>query len=46
MQQFGIVLALSIIFAFAASVLVLPSLLVLWTRYVGPDVGAGDAADL
>jgi hypothetical protein len=29
---------MTIIYAFLASVLVLPSLLVLWTKYLGPDV--------
>ncbi len=45
LQQFGVITALTIIYAFLASVLVLPSLLVVWTRYVGPGVEtAGDAA--
>jgi len=35
LRQFGIITGLTIIYAFLASVLVLPSLLVLWTRYVG-----------
>jgi predicted RND superfamily exporter protein len=34
--QFGAVSALSIVYAFVATVLVLPSLLVVWTRYVAP----------
>ncbi|WP_226006925.1 MMPL family transporter [Natrinema salinisoli] len=38
LEQFGIITALTIIYAFLASVLVLPTLLVLWTRYFGPDV--------
>ncbi|WP_255168231.1 MMPL family transporter [Natrononativus amylolyticus] len=38
LQQFGIITGLTIIYAFLASVVVLPSLLVLWTRYFGPDV--------
>lgn len=38
LQQFGIITGLTIIYAFLASVLVLPSLLVLWTRYFGPDI--------
>jgi predicted RND superfamily exporter protein len=38
LQQFGIITALTITYAFLASVIVLPSLLVLWTRYFGPDV--------
>ncbi len=37
LQQFGIITGLTIIYAFLASVLVLPSLLVLWTRYFGPS---------
>ncbi|RKD97964.1 MMPL family transporter [Halopiger aswanensis] len=49
LQQFGIITALTITYAFLASVVVLPSLLVLWTRYLGPDVsfdpsGAGGPA--
>jgi predicted RND superfamily exporter protein len=46
LQQFGIITALTIVYAFLASVLVLPSLLVLWTRYLGPSEhfpGAGTA---
>jgi predicted RND superfamily exporter protein len=37
LQQFGIITGLTIIYAFLASVLVLPSLLVIWTRYGGPE---------
>ncbi|WP_267163435.1 MMPL family transporter [Halovenus salina] len=37
LQQFGIITGMTIIYAFLASVLVLPSLLVLWTRYFGPE---------
>jgi len=37
LKQFGIITALTIVYAFLASVLVLPSLLVLWTRYLGPS---------
>jgi predicted RND superfamily exporter protein len=37
LQQFGIITGLTIIYAFLASVLVLPSLLVIWTRYLGPS---------
>jgi predicted RND superfamily exporter protein len=37
LQQFGIITGLTIIYAFLASVLVLPSLLALWTRYFGPS---------
>lgn len=42
LQQFGIITGLSIVFAFVASVLVLPTLLALWVRFAGPDVPAGD----
>jgi predicted RND superfamily exporter protein len=43
LQQFGVITALTIVYAFLASVLVLPSFLVVWTRYFGPGVGlAGD----
>ena len=38
LQQFGIITGLTIAYAFLASVVVLPSLLVLWTRYARPDV--------
>ena len=38
LKQFGIITGLTIAYAFLASVVVLPSLLVLWTRYAGPDV--------
>jgi hydrophobe/amphiphile efflux-3 (HAE3) family protein len=34
LQQFGIITGMTIIYAFLASVLVLPSLLVVWTKYV------------
>jgi predicted RND superfamily exporter protein len=37
LRQFGIITGLTIVYAFLASVLVLPSLLVLWTRYLGPS---------
>jgi predicted RND superfamily exporter protein len=37
LQQFGIITGITIVYAFLASVLVLPSLLVVWTRYVGLD---------
>jgi hypothetical protein len=37
LQQFGQITGLTIIYAFLASVLVLPSLLAVWTRFVGPD---------
>ena len=36
LQQFGTITAIMIVYAFLASVLVLPSMLVLWARYVGP----------
>ncbi|WP_244605515.1 MMPL family transporter [Halorussus marinus] len=38
LQQFGIITGLTIIYAFLASVFVLPSLLTLWARYLGPDL--------
>ncbi|WP_323676112.1 MMPL family transporter [Halorubellus sp. PRR65] len=38
LQRFGFVTATAIVYAFLASVLVLPSLLVLWTRYVDLDL--------
>ena len=37
LQQFGIITGLTIIYAFLASVLVLPSLLIVWTRLFGPS---------
>ena len=37
LQQFGLITGITIIYAFLGSVLVLPSLLVLWTRYLAPD---------
>ena len=37
LRQFGIITGLTIIYSFLASVLILPSLLVLWTRYLGPS---------
>jgi predicted RND superfamily exporter protein len=36
LQQLGLITGLSIIYAFLASVLVLPSLLVVWTSFVQP----------
>jgi predicted RND superfamily exporter protein len=36
-RQFGVIAAVSIGYSFLASVFVLPTLLLLWTRYVGPD---------
>ena len=35
LQQFGLITALTIFYAFLASVFVLPSMLRLWTRYIG-----------
>jgi len=37
LQQFGIITALTIVYAFLGSVVLLPSLLVLWTRWAGAD---------
>jgi len=47
LQQFGFITGLTIVYAFFASVFVLPSLLVVWTRYLGPDdaFGPDDAPD-
>jgi predicted RND superfamily exporter protein len=49
LQQFGIITGLTIIYAFLAAVLVLPTLLVVWTKYLGPDWVTGmdvdDSAD-
>ncbi len=45
LQQFGIITGLTIIYAFLASVVVLPSLLVVWTRYAGPDWTSDDFED-
>ena len=36
LQQFGLITGVTIIYAFLGSVFVLPSLLILWTRYLGP----------
>jgi hypothetical protein len=36
---------MTIIYAFLASVLVLPSLLVLWTKYLGPEAAFSTAED-
>ena len=44
LRQFGIITGLTIIYAFLASVLVLPSLLVVWYRYLGPGRST-DASD-
>jgi predicted RND superfamily exporter protein len=45
LQQFGIITGMTIIYAFLASVLVLPSLLVLWTKYFGPETALSPAED-
>jgi len=47
LQQFGFITGLTIVYAFFASVFVLPSLLVVWTRYLGPDdaFGPDDSLD-
>lgn len=45
LQQFGIISGLTIIFAFISSVVVLPSLLVLWTRYLAEDTPTDIEAD-
>lgn len=37
LRQFGIITGLTIIYAFLASVFVLPSLLIIWTRWFGPN---------
>ena len=37
LQQFGLITGLTIVYAFLAAVLVLPSLLVIWTRLFGPE---------
>jgi len=37
LQQFGVITAMTIVYAFLASVLVLPSLLVVWVKYFGPE---------
>jgi predicted RND superfamily exporter protein len=44
LRQFGIITGLTIVYSFLASVIVLPALLVLWTRYFGPSVSF-DASD-
>ncbi|WP_436909686.1 MMPL family transporter [Halosimplex marinum] len=45
LQQFGFITGLTIVYAFLASVFVLPSLLAVWTRHLGPDDFAPDGAD-
>ncbi|MEE6210275.1 MMPL family transporter [Salarchaeum sp. III] len=42
LQRFGFVTSVAIAYAFLASVLVLPSLLALWTRYTNAAVARGD----
>jgi len=42
LQQFGIITGITIFYAFLASVFVLPSFLVLWTKYLGPEVAFED----
>ena len=37
LAQFGFITAITIVYAFLASVLALPTLLVLWTKYARPD---------
>ncbi|MFB6188282.1 MAG: RND family transporter [Halapricum sp.] len=41
LERFGFVTATAIVYAFLASVFVLPSILVLWTRYTGFEVEQG-----
>mgnify|MGYP000073687299 FL=1 len=36
LQQFGVLVALALVYAFVSTLLVLPSLLVIWTRFFGP----------
>ncbi len=48
LQQFGLITGLTIVYAFLAAVLVLPSLLIVWTRLFGPadareQIGERDA---
>jgi predicted RND superfamily exporter protein len=43
LQSFGLITALTIIYAFLASVFVLPSLLVLWTRFARASESSDDA---
>ncbi|MCT9094784.1 MMPL family transporter [Haloarchaeobius sp. HME9146] len=45
LQQFGFITALTIVYAFVASVVVLPSLLVLWTRFAHPETLGSEAND-
>jgi len=43
LQSFGLITALTIVFAFLASVFVLPSLLVVWARVVNRDSGLSES---
>ena len=45
LQDFGTITAMTIVYAFLASVLVLPSMLVVWTRAAGPDWAAAQITD-
>jgi hypothetical protein len=45
LQQFGTITGMTIVYAFLAAVLVLPSLLVVWTRFLGPDWAADQIAN-
>ncbi|MEF8774697.1 MAG: MMPL family transporter, partial [Halobacteriales archaeon] len=45
LQQFGFITGLTIVYALLASVVVLPSLLVVWTRYAGPQGAREEVAD-
>ncbi|QGN07462.1 transporter [Halorhabdus sp. CBA1104] len=45
LQRFGFVTATAIVYAFLASVIVLPSLLVLWSRYVDRSVSVDPSAE-
>jgi predicted RND superfamily exporter protein len=45
LQQFGFITGLTIVYAFFASVFILPSLLVVWTRYLGPSEMLPDSPD-
>ncbi|MFC4450116.1 efflux RND transporter permease subunit [Halorussus aquaticus] len=42
--QFGLLTALSVVYSYVASLVVLPSVLVVWARFTGPKASA-DAAD-
>ncbi|MEZ3143544.1 MMPL family transporter [Halobaculum sp. MBLA0143] len=45
LQQFGTITAITIVYAFLAAVLVLPSMLVVWTRRAGPEWAASQIGD-